>query len=91
MKITEKEEFKDLKKEIEKAKDKIYDMCCDVLDSGCYDSLTMEISLMLCCGKVSQKYRLKNNINKYKPDIKLCLIPQYSKTDVISSFYYETK
>lgn len=38
-----------LKKEIEvkKAKDKIYDMCCDVLDTGCYDSLTMEISLMV--------------------------------------------
>lgn len=33
--------------EIEKAKDKIYDMCCDVLDTGDYDNLTMHISLMV--------------------------------------------
>ena len=34
-----------------------------------------------CCGKVSQNFELRNNKNKYKPNIELC------KTDVISSFF----
>ena len=41
-------------------------------------------------GKVSQNYRLKNNNNKYKPNIKLCQIPQQSKTDVITRFIMNT-
>jgi len=31
---------------------------------------------LLCCGKVSQNFKFKNNINKYKPNIELCPIPQ---------------
>ena len=33
-------------------------------------------SALLCCGKASQNYQLKNKINKYKPNIEVCLKPQ---------------
>jgi hypothetical protein len=31
---------------------------------------------LLCCGKVNQKFRFKNKIKKYKPNIELCPKPQ---------------
>ncbi|ENA1799006.1 hypothetical protein ABF187_000901 [Flavobacterium psychrophilum] len=33
-------------------------------------------SALLCCGKVSQNFKLKNKNNKYKPNIELCPKPQ---------------